>query len=75
VEALDRFLTQQAGQNRRRGFGQTFVLVDAADPARILGYYTLAPAQVEGSPSSPVMPPRFPPTRFPASAWAAWRWI
>jgi GNAT superfamily N-acetyltransferase len=47
VEALDRFLVQQAGQNRRRGFGETFVLVDAADSARILGFYTLAPAQVE----------------------------
>ena len=47
VEALDRFLDQQAGQNRRRGFGETFVLVNGADPARILGYYTLAPAQVE----------------------------
>ena len=47
VEAIDRFLAQQAGQNRRRGFGETFVLVDGADPTRILGYYTLAPAQVE----------------------------
>ncbi len=47
VEALDRFLAQQAGQNRRRGFGETFVLVDTADPTKILGYYTLAPAQVE----------------------------
>jgi len=47
VEALDRFLAQLAGQNRRRGFGETFVLVDSADPTRILGYYTLAPAQVE----------------------------
>jgi GNAT superfamily N-acetyltransferase len=47
VEALDRFLAQQASQNRRRGFGETFVLVDAADSARILGFYTLAPAQVE----------------------------
>ena len=47
VEALDRFLSQQAGQNRRRGFGETFVLVEASDPDKILGYYTLAPAQVE----------------------------
>ncbi|MBM5817496.1 MAG: GNAT family N-acetyltransferase [Cyanobacteria bacterium K_Offshore_surface_m2_239] len=47
VEALDRFWAQQAGQNRRRGFGETFVLVEASDPDKILGYYTLAPAQVE----------------------------
>ncbi len=47
VEAIDRFLAQQAGQNRRRGFGETFVLVDVADPAKILGFYTLAPGQVE----------------------------
>jgi len=46
VEALDRFLQRQAGQNRRRGFGETFVLVNEADPARILGFYTFAPAQV-----------------------------
>ncbi len=46
VDALDRFLQQQAGQNRRRGFGETFVLVEAAEPARILGFYTLAPAQM-----------------------------
>jgi GNAT superfamily N-acetyltransferase len=46
VVALDRFLAQQAGQNRRKGFGETFVLVNEADPSRILGYYTLAPVQV-----------------------------
>jgi GNAT superfamily N-acetyltransferase len=46
VEALDRFLAQQAGQNRRKGFGETFVLVNETDPSRILGYFTLAPAQV-----------------------------
>jgi GNAT superfamily N-acetyltransferase len=46
VEALDRFLQQQAVQNRRRGFGETFVLVDQADPTLILGFYTLAPAQI-----------------------------
>jgi GNAT superfamily N-acetyltransferase len=46
VAGLDRFLQQQARQNRRRGFGQTFVVVDLADPTRVLGFYTLAPAQV-----------------------------
>jgi GNAT superfamily N-acetyltransferase len=45
VEALDRFLAQQAGQNRRKGFGETFVVVNEADPSRILGYSTLSPAQ------------------------------
>jgi GNAT superfamily N-acetyltransferase len=46
VAALDRFLQQQARQNRCRGIGQTFVVVDLADPTRVLGFYTLAPAQV-----------------------------
>ena len=46
VPALDRFLQQHAHQNMRRGVSQTFVLVPAAAPAEIAGFYTLAPAEV-----------------------------
>jgi hypothetical protein len=65
VEVLDRFLAQQAGQNRRRGFGETFVLVEDAEPARILGYYTLAPAQVARAALQPEDAAPLPPHPVP----------
>ena len=40
VEALDRYLWQQAGQDKRRGVAVPHVLLDGA--GRILGYYTLS---------------------------------
>lgn len=43
---LDAYLRQQAAQHHRDGIGTTHVLVDDADPACILGYYTLAAAQL-----------------------------
>lgn len=43
---LDRYLREQATQHHRDGIATTHVLVDAADPARILGYYTLSAAQL-----------------------------
>ncbi len=46
VPALDRFVQQQAHQNRRRGVSQTFVLVSADAPGEIAGFYTLAPAEI-----------------------------
>lgn len=41
VEALDRYLKQQASQDMRRRIAALFVLVDL-DISRIAGYYTLA---------------------------------
>jgi GNAT superfamily N-acetyltransferase len=41
VEALDRYLRQQAGQEARRRVASCFVLVAGDDPAPI-GFYTLA---------------------------------
>lgn len=41
VEALDRYLKQQASQDMRRRVAALFVLVDL-DLSRIAGYYTLA---------------------------------
>jgi GNAT superfamily N-acetyltransferase len=41
VEALDRYLRQQAGQDARRRVASCFVLVGANDPTAI-GYYTVA---------------------------------
>lgn len=44
--SLDQYLREQAAQHHRDGIATTHVLVDTAQPARILGYYTLSAAQV-----------------------------
>src|SRR5271165_168618 len=41
VESLDRYLKTQAGQDVHRKANAVFVLSEAGEPARILGYYTL----------------------------------
>ena len=41
VESLDRYLKTQAGQDVRRKANAVFVLSSEAEPARVLGYYTL----------------------------------
>lgn len=41
VESLDRYFQAQAGQDVRRRANGVFVLVGKADPALVLGYYTL----------------------------------
>jgi GNAT superfamily N-acetyltransferase len=40
--SLDRYLKDQAGQDRRRGCATPFVLVAVAGDTKILGYYTLS---------------------------------
>jgi GNAT superfamily N-acetyltransferase len=44
-EPLNRFLHQQVSQYEKRNLGRTFVLVEVGQP-RVLGYYTLAAAQI-----------------------------
>jgi GNAT superfamily N-acetyltransferase len=41
VESLDRYLKTQAGQDIRRRANAVFILAKIAEPAKILGYYTL----------------------------------
>ena len=41
VESLDRYLKTQAGQDVRRKANAVFVLSEAGEPTRVLGYYTL----------------------------------
>lgn len=48
VPPLDEYLQRFADQHRRRGISSVFVLTDAAQPERILGYYTLSAAEVDG---------------------------
>ena len=48
VPALDEYLHRFAEQHRRRGISSVYVLTDSARPERILGYYTLSAAEVDG---------------------------
>jgi predicted GNAT family N-acyltransferase len=41
VEALDRYLKTQAGQDVRRKANAVFILSEVGEPTHILGYYTL----------------------------------
>lgn len=63
VESLDAYLRKQAGQHLREGIATTHVLIDEDAPARILGYVSLAAAQValEGlQPTDQKHLPRYP---------------
>ncbi len=44
VDSLDRYLRTQASQDVRRKANGVFILVEAAQPAAVLGYYTLCAA-------------------------------
>ena len=48
VPALDEYILRFAEQHRRRGISSVYVLTDTAQPERILGYYTLSAAEVDG---------------------------
>lgn len=45
-EALDVFLTHQAGQQQRRGVGKTYVALDTLDDGRVIGFVTISAGQV-----------------------------
>lgn len=64
--SLDTYLRQQAGQHQRDGIATTHVLVDGNASARILGYVSLAAAQVELSGLSPGDRKRLPNYPVPA---------
>ena len=44
---LDAYLARYARQNHETGGAKTFVAVSPADPARILGFYTISPGAIE----------------------------
>ena len=44
---LNDYLVRRATQDRRRNISQIYVLVDADEPVKVLGYYTLSAAQVD----------------------------
>jgi GNAT superfamily N-acetyltransferase len=63
---LDRYLREQAAQHHRDGVSTTHVLVDTDVPVRILGYYTLAAAQLRLTDLQESYRRRLP--RYPAPA-------
>ena len=48
MPALDEYLHRFAEQHRRRGISSVYVLTESAQPERILGYYTLSAAEIDG---------------------------
>ena len=46
VVVLDDYLRSRAGQHQRDGIATTHILIEDADPARILGYCSLSAAQL-----------------------------
>jgi GNAT superfamily N-acetyltransferase len=44
---LNEYLERYARQNHESGGARTFVAVSPAEPARVLGYYTISPGAVE----------------------------
>jgi GNAT superfamily N-acetyltransferase len=64
VAELDEYLHRLASQQRKRGVGTVFVLVESAEPSVVLGYYTLSAAQVDAAELRDVDRKRLP--RYPA---------
>ncbi len=46
VEDLNIYLSRYARQNHESGGAKTFVAVPAAEPARVLGFYTISPGAI-----------------------------
>ncbi len=44
---LDEYLARYARQNHESGGAKTFVAVSPAEPARVLGYYSISPGAIE----------------------------
>jgi GNAT superfamily N-acetyltransferase len=70
VAELDHYLRQLATQHHRDGISTTHVLVEDALPRRILGFYTLAAAQVTLAELQPADQRRLPRHPVPAARLA-----
>lgn len=62
VEALDRYLQSQAGQDARRRVAAPYVLIRPPSPA-VLGFYTLSNASVQAAELPPAIVKKLP--RYP----------
>ena len=63
IEALDRYLKAQAGQDMRRYLATCFVLTDREAPRTIIGFYTLAATSIDLEGLPPALAKRLP--RYP----------
>lgn len=70
VSALNLYLRQQAAQHHRDGIATTHVLYEDDAPSRILGYYTLAAAQLRLTDLAPADQRRLPRHPIPAARLA-----
>jgi GNAT superfamily N-acetyltransferase len=70
VSVLNQYLRQQAAQHHRDGIATTHVLVEDDAPPRIVGYYTLAAAQVRLADLTPGDQRRLPRHPVPAARLA-----
>lgn len=70
VPAPNLYLREQAAQHHRSGIATTHVLCADAEPARILGYYSLAAAQVQLADLAAVDRQRLPRYPIPAARLA-----
>lgn len=68
--ALDEFLTRFARQNQESGVARTFVAVTDEEPARILGYYSLAAGSIDKTNLPPLIARRFPNFPLPIARLA-----
>jgi len=67
VEALDRYIREQAAQDMRRGTARVFVLTTIDRPDRLLGYYTLSAASIVAQELPAGIAKRLPKYPIPAA--------
>lgn len=70
VSPLNLYLQQRASQHHRDGVATTHVLIEDGEPARILGFYTLAAAQMSLNDLAPDDRRRLPKYPVPAARLA-----
>jgi GNAT superfamily N-acetyltransferase len=68
--ALDEYLARFARQNQESGVARTFVAVQEAEPAQILGYYSLAVGAIDKVDLPPSAIRRFPNFPLPIARLA-----
>lgn len=68
--ALDDYLARFARQNQESGVARTFVAVHDAEPARILGYYSLTVGAIDKANLPPQASRRFPNFPLPIARLA-----
>jgi GNAT superfamily N-acetyltransferase len=66
ISVLDTYLQQQAGQHQRDGIATTHVLIDDREPTQVLGYCSLAAAQLNLQDLQPADRRRLPAYPVPA---------